>query len=53
MIVDEDLDKLETAPWEVRLEGYDLCLNEWMGSEHSNSRQDISERLFKALGEAA
>ena len=26
-IVDEDLEKLETAPWEVRSKGYDLVLN--------------------------
>jgi len=51
-IVDEDLEKLETAPWEVRSKGYDLVLN---GNELGSGsirihRQDIQERLFKALG---
>jgi aspartyl-tRNA synthetase len=51
-IVDADLEKLETAPWEVRSKGYDLVLN---GNELGSGsirihRQDIQERLFKALG---
>src|SRR5246500_2385185 len=51
-IVDEDLDKLESAPWEVRSKGYDLVLN---GNELGSGsirihRQDIQARLFKALG---
>src|SRR5277367_272532 len=51
-IVDEDLEKLESAPWEVRSKGYDLVLN---GNELSSGsirihRQDIQERLFRALG---
>jgi aspartyl-tRNA synthetase len=51
-IVDEDIDKLESAPWEVRSKGYDLVLN---GNELGSGsirihRQDIQERLFKALG---
>jgi aspartyl-tRNA synthetase len=51
-IVDEDLQKLESAPWEVRSKGYDLVLN---GHELGSGsirihRQDIQERLFKALG---
>jgi aspartyl-tRNA synthetase len=51
-IVDDDLDKLESAPWEVRSKGYDLVLN---GNELGSGsirihRQDIQERLFKALG---
>jgi aspartyl-tRNA synthetase len=51
-IVDEDLDKLETAPWEVRSKGYDLVLNGYeLGSGSVRiHRQDIQERLFKALG---
>src|ERR1700730_18480151 len=51
-IVDEALEKLESAPWEVRSKGYDLVLN---GNELGSGsirihRQDIQERLFKALG---
>ncbi|NDQ56805.1 MAG: aspartate--tRNA ligase [Acidipila sp.] len=51
-IVEEDLDKLESAPWEVRSKGYDLVLN---GTELGSGsvrihRQDIQARLFRALG---
>ncbi|HXZ12439.1 MAG TPA: aspartate--tRNA ligase [Candidatus Sulfotelmatobacter sp.] len=51
-IVEEDLDKLETAPWECRSKGYDLVLN---GNELGSGsirihRQDIQARMFKALG---
>jgi aspartyl-tRNA synthetase len=51
-IVDEDLEKLETAPWEVRSKGYDLVLNGYeLGSGSIRiHRQDAQERLFKALG---
>jgi aspartyl-tRNA synthetase len=51
-IVDEDLEKLETAPWEVRSKGYDLVLNgvELGSGSVRIHRQDIQERLFKALG---
>ena len=51
-IVDEDLEKLETAPWEVRSKGYDLVLNgvELGSGSIRIHRQDIQERLFKALG---
>jgi aspartyl-tRNA synthetase len=51
-IVDEDLEKLESAPWKVRSKGYDLVLNGYeLGSGSIRiHRQDIQERLFKALG---
>jgi aspartyl-tRNA synthetase len=51
-IVDEDLDKLETASWEVRSKGYDLVLNgvELGSGSIRIHRQDIQERLFRALG---
>ncbi len=51
-IVDDDLEKLETAPWGVRSKGYDLVLNGYeLGSGSIRiHRQDIQERLFKALG---
>ena len=51
-IYEEDIDKLETAPWECRSKGYDLVLN---GNELGSGsirihRQDIQARMFKALG---
>src|SRR6201993_3839505 len=51
-IVDEDLEKLESAPWEGRSKGYDLVLNgvELGSGSIRIHRQDIQERLFKALG---
>jgi len=51
-IVEEDLEKLETAPWEVRSKGYDLVLNgvELGSGSIRIHRQDIQERLFRALG---
>jgi aspartyl-tRNA synthetase len=51
-IIEEDLDKLETAPWECRSKGYDLVLNgvELGSGSIRIHRQDIQARMFKALG---
>ncbi|MGH9712921.1 MAG: aspartate--tRNA ligase [Candidatus Acidiferrales bacterium] len=51
-IYEEDLDKLESAPWECRSKGYDLVLNGYeLGSGSIRiHRQDIQARMFKALG---
>jgi aspartyl-tRNA synthetase len=51
-IVEEDLDKLESAPWEVRSKGYDLVLNgvELGSGSVRIHRQDVQARVFRALG---
>jgi aspartyl-tRNA synthetase len=51
-IFEEDLDKLETAPWECRSKGYDLVLNgvELGSGSIRIHRQDVQARMFKVLG---
>jgi aspartyl-tRNA synthetase len=51
-IFEEDLDKLETAPWECRSKGYDLVLNgvELGSGSVRIHRQDVQARMFRALG---
>jgi aspartyl-tRNA synthetase len=51
-IVEEDLDKLDSAPWECRSKGYDIVLNGYeLGSGSIRiHRQDVQAHMFKALG---
>jgi aspartyl-tRNA synthetase len=51
-IFEADLEKLETAPWEVRSKGYDLVLNgvELGSGSIRIHQQEVQARLFKALG---
>ncbi len=51
-VVEEDLDKLETVPWEVRSKGYDLVLNgvELGSGSVRIHRADVQARLFRAIG---
>ncbi len=51
-VVEEDLDKLESAPWEVRSKGYDLVLNgvELGSGSIRIHRQDMQARVFRAIG---
>lgn len=50
--VDEDIDKLETAPGEVRAKAYDIILNgtEIGGGSLRIFHTDLQERMFAALG---
>ena len=51
-IVESDVDKIESAPWEVRSKGYDLVLNGvelGSGSIRIHS-QELQARIFRVLG---
>jgi len=49
---DEDLDRLESAPLEVRAKAYDVVLNgvELGGGSIRIHRRDVQERVFRMLG---
>jgi len=49
---DEDLDKMETAPGEVRAQAYDIVLNgyELGGGSLRIYEKDLQEKMFKVLG---
>jgi aspartyl-tRNA synthetase len=51
-IVERDLEKLESAPWDVRSKGYDLVLNgvELGSGSIRIHQQEVQERVFRALG---
>jgi len=51
-VVEQDLDKLDTAPAEVRSKGYDLVLNgvELGSGSIRIHRPDVQERVFHLLG---
>ncbi|MBP7278395.1 MAG: Asp-tRNA(Asn)/Glu-tRNA(Gln) amidotransferase GatCAB subunit C, partial [Sedimentibacter sp.] len=50
--VDEDIDKLESAPEEVRAKAYDIVINgdEIGGGSIRITNRDLQNRMFKALG---
>ena len=52
MPMDEDLDKLETAPGEVRAKAYDIVLNgtELGGGSVRIHQNNIQEKMFEVLG---
>lgn len=49
---DEDMDKLESAPGEVRAKAYDIVLNGWEvgGGSIRIHRKDVQTRVLKVIG---